>query len=1031
MSFQGSGKWLRRVLIGYVVAIIWLLAGGCLFCQVADASQTLPQMYHSRWTIRDGAPSGIETIAQTLDGYIWLGTDNGLVRFDGRSFERYHPSSGEDLHPGTIVALLATPDGGLWIGYAMPGASFLKAGHNVNFGAREGLTHGSINEFARDQSGTIWASSYAALWRLERSRWEKVDTDWGFPADQALGVFIDSRDTVWVGSGRQVFFLRRGSKHFELAFTQQDSSYHFAEASDGSVWVALQDSAQIRKIAGPDGKLIQRTDSYHYSWPDILFDSDGSLWIATDTQGIFRVPTPPDVDAAALTAPSTIQHFSTSDGLTGDNTYKLLRDREGGIWSFSNKGLDHFRPTALTVVDLPPDWFDLYRIAIVPSGPHSVLAVDKSIVEIDGSGAIHHKAAVKQVTCAYRDPQGTIWIGGWDGLWRYTSKGLVAVRLPDGLDPGLHLVQTMTMDQHGGLWVSFLHTGFMYFADDHWTKPAFPSAAVHDPGLFAYTDSKGAVWFGLDHNRVDVLSGSEQIRYGPETGVDVDDVTAIYEAGGRVWLGGKTGVDFQEHGRFRPLRLAGDSAIEAVSGIVQTTSGDLWINQATGVLRIAAAEIDKAIRDPRYGAQYLLYNYLDGLTDAASQIRPNPTLIQTENGRLYVATRSGLAWIDPDSKKTPAAPPEVFVTSISVDGKQTRDPQNLRLPVHANTIQLDYTATSLLIPERVRFQYKLEGFDKTWQQAGTRRQAFYSALPPGQYRFRVTACNSEGIWNLQGADLTLEIPPSFLQSLTFKVLCAVAAVAVLALLYQIRLRWVLHQVRTRLYERLAERERIARDLHDTFFQAIQGLLLRFNTGTALLRSDEPARAILDDALRQSDQVMMEGRELVLDLRTGSAEGRTLSTAFSDLDAELRKIHAAEYKVIVHGQVRDLHPVVLEECCRLGKEALNNAFRHSHASRIEAELIYEPTGLRLRFRDNGIGIDPKILSEGRRIDHWGLPGMRERARKIGAHIDIWSRKGAGTEIELRIPASVAYAARGTSLSSRLTLKRFRTEQHIYE
>jgi signal transduction histidine kinase/ligand-binding sensor domain-containing protein len=1028
MNFDRSSRGTRGSLASYMSGFVCLLTSGCVLGQVAPASQTLSEMYHSSWTIRDGVPSSIEAIAQTQDGYIWLGTDTGLFRFDGKSFERYHPTSGVDLPPGTIPSLMATPDGGLWIGYASAGASFLKEGHNVNFGKHEGLISGSISAFARDRAGTIWAASSAALWRLEGSVWKRVDGAWGYFVNHAENVFVDSRGTVWVGSGKELLFLRQGSKRFELALAQTDAEYAMAEGRDGTVWIALTNSSQVRSLAGPDGKLVEHPKTYPYQSRRILFDKDGSLWIATDDQGLYRVLTPQSPSSTAQEG--VPQHYSASDGLTSDHTFALLYDREGSTWVVSSKGLDHFRQAAFTAVPLPKDWF---RIAIVPAGPDSVLAAGlrgrQSIVAIDRSAVVNVKGSLKAVTSAYRDPQGTIWIGEEDGLWRYTSNGLSPVPLPEGLDPLFHIAQTMTMDRSGGLWVSFLHTGFMYYAHEQWTKPAFPSAAVHDPGLTAYTDSEGRVWFGLVHSRVEVLSGAEKIRYGPEAGIDVGDVTAIYERSGQIWLGGKVGLEFQKQNRFLPLHLAGDTAIEGVSGIVQTASGDLWVNQASGVLRIGAEEVARAIKNPEYRARFVLYNYLDGLSDAASQIRPNPTVIQTESGRLYIATRTGVVWIDPDYNKTATPRPHVFVKSISVDGKLTRDVQDLRLPVHANAIEIDYTATSVLIPERVRFRYKLEGFDTDWQEVGGRRQAFYSALPPGRYRFRVLACNSDGLWSGKDASLGFEIPPSFLQSLSFKVICVVLAVALLALLYRIRLRLLMRQVRTRLYERLAERERIARDLHDTFFQAIQGLLLRFNTGTSMLKQDEPARAIFEDALKQSDQVMMGGRELLLDLRTGSGEASNLSEAFVNAEGELRKIRDTDYKVIVQGEPKDLHPVVFEEAYRLGREALVNAFQHSQASLIEAELTYERSGLRLRFRDDGVGLDPKTLREGRRDNHWGLPGMRERAKKMGAQIEIWSRNGAGTEIEVWIPASVAYLSTKKSPSSRLLLVRFWKEHEF--
>ena len=238
-------------------------------------------------------------------------------------------------------------------------------------------------------------------------------------------------------------------------------------------------------------------------------------------------------------------------------------------------------------------------------------------------------------------------------------------------------------------------------------------------------------------------------------------MTVIYERSGQIWVGGQVGLEFQKQNRFYPVHLERDVPVEGVSGIIQSKSGDLWVNQASGVIHIAANEVEHIIQNPEYRAQFALYNYLDGMTDTASQVRPNPTVVQTDSGRLYIASRTGVAWIDPDSNRVVEAPPNVFVKSVLVDGKLTRDPRDLRLPTHANAIEIDYAATSFLIPERVFFRYKLEGVDNTWQAAGTRRQAFYSALPPGRYRFRVQACNSSGLWNEVGAIVAFEIPPSF------------------------------------------------------------------------------------------------------------------------------------------------------------------------------------------------------------------------------------------------------------------------------
>jgi signal transduction histidine kinase len=271
------------------------------------------------------------------------------------------------------------------------------------------------------------------------------------------------------------------------------------------------------------------------------------------------------------------------------------------------------------------------------------------------------------------------------------------------------------------------------------------------------------------------------------------------------------------------------------------------------------------------------------------------------------------------------------------------------------------------------------------------------------------ACNNSGVWNEAGAQLAFTIPPTFTQGMWFKAICLLGFVGFVYSAYRLRVRQVTGQLRRHMYERHAERERIARDLHDTFFQGIQGLLLRFHTATSQLPRHEPARRIFEETLKQSDEVMLEGRELVLDMRATASEATELPKLIADFGEEMRKGGSCEFRVVVNGSIRSLHAVVFEELFKIGKEALGNAFRHAGAHSIEAELNYERSELRIRMRDDGQGIESSILRQGHRDGHFGLPGMRERAQRIGAHLDVWSRSGAGSEVELRIPADVAYVS----------------------
>jgi signal transduction histidine kinase len=330
------------------------------------------------------------------------------------------------------------------------------------------------------------------------------------------------------------------------------------------------------------------------------------------------------------------------------------------------------------------------------------------------------------------------------------------------------------------------------------------------------------------------------------------------------------------------------------------------------------------------------------------------------------------------------------------------------LPVHTTDVQIEYAGNSLAVPERVQFRYKLEGLDRDWHDAGTRREAHYANLGPGRYSFHVIASNNDGVWNDTGASLDFAIAPAFYQTRWFYALCAVGCLGLLLVLYQVRMRQVAAQVRSRLEARLVERERIARELHDTLLQGMQGLIWRFQAATDRIPPAEAARQLMEQSLDRADQLLAEGRDKVKELRPTLGDAADLAKALAAEGEQFAGETSIEFRVAVQGDVRDLHPIVSEEGFLIGREALSNAFRHARARRIEVEIDYERAALHVRIRDDGEGIGGAVLDAGGRPGHFGLIGMRERAKKLGAQLDIWSRPGAGTEIDLRVPARVAYA-----------------------
>jgi signal transduction histidine kinase len=447
-----------------------------------------------------------------------------------------------------------------------------------------------------------------------------------------------------------------------------------------------------------------------------------------------------------------------------------------------------------------------------------------------------------------------------------------------------------------------------------------------------------------------------------------------------------------------------------------------WLYMACGLVRIERAELDAwaaAVdhdRESKLTVKTTVFDSSDGVRSLASAGHYSPQVAKTSDGRLWFLPWDGVSVIDPRHLPFNKLPPPVHVEQFTADRATydtTSEPNGrLRLPPLIRDLEIDYTALSLVAPEKILFRYKLDGHDRDWQDVGTRRQAFYNNLPPGNYRFHVMACNNSGVWNEAGTYFDFSIAPAYYQTPWFRLSCALAFLLLLGALFQLRVRQVARQVRGRMEERLDERERIARDLHDTLLQSVQGLILKFHAVSKQIHENEPAHEALERTLDHAEQVLAEGRDRIQNLRASAVSLSDLPAAFLCVAEETRQGREANFKSVVEGSVRELHPLVLEETYSIGREAITNALSHSEGLHIEVEITYDPRQFRLRIRDDGRGIDPKFLEEGGRAGHWGLQGMRERANKIGAQLKLWSRPETGTEVELIVPGATAYRAVGT-------------------
>jgi signal transduction histidine kinase len=438
--------------------------------------------------------------------------------------------------------------------------------------------------------------------------------------------------------------------------------------------------------------------------------------------------------------------------------------------------------------------------------------------------------------------------------------------------------------------------------------------------------------------------------------------------------------------------------------VVKSQDDVFWFYARCGLFSIPGARMKSWQANTNSHVQVQMYDVFDGVEPGITPLQPQGTV--SPDGHLWFANDSILQSIDPQVIPRNTLAPSIAVEKVVADGASYSPNEEFRLPALTRNLQIDYTGLSFVVPQKVRFRYKLEGHDSEWQDPETRRQAFYSNLPPGKYRFRVVGCNNDGVWNEAGSSVEFSLAPAFFQTTWFLALCTACFVAALWCVYLLRMRQVASGIRARMAERLGERERIARELHDTLLQGIQGLILKFHAVAKQIPGGDPIRQNMESALDCAEEVVTEGRERVLNLRASEASTNDLADMFPLLAGQAPHGSTASLRVVIEGSPRPLHPWVREEVYSIGREAILNSFRHADSTHIEVEIIYDTRELRVRIRDNGRGMDPEILNAGKQ-GHWGLQGMRERARNIGAELQIWSGVRNGTEVDLRVPGLRAY------------------------
>jgi len=1002
---------------GAAIALAILLAC-CHLAFALDPSLDISQYAHTAWKVREGFSKGyIGSIVQTADGYLWLGTEFGLLRFDGVRAVPWQPPQNQHLPPGAIFSLLVTRDGTLWIGTTKGLASW-KGGKLTQYPELAGQ---SVFRLLEDHEGMIWIGAVGVpsgrLCAIQNGGVHCRGED-GSLGPGVTELYEDSKGNLWVGVKDGLWRWKSGPPHFYPMPGSGDSIQAFGEDNDGALLISTRTGIR-RFVDGRTEPYLLLGIAQQFQVERLLRDHEGGLWIGTRDRGLVHLHQ------------GKTDVFGQSDGLSGNDVLRLFEDREGNIWVATLDGLDRFHDLTVSTFSVKQGLSNSVVGSVLASGDGSVwFGTDGALNRRNNGQIITYDSREGKLdglapSSLFQDTHGRLWVSTQGGVGYVENDRFVrASGVPGGN------VNAIAEDTAGNLWVANQDLGLLHFLPGNVVRriPWAELGRNDDTNVLAGDPFRGGLWLGFYNGGVAYFADRKvKASYSSANGLGEGRVNDLrFDQDGALWVATESGLSRLQNGRVATLTSNNGLPCDAVNWVIEDEAHSLWLDMPCGLVRIVRSELDPWAAAVDKGEHFnrtiqtTVFDSSDGVRSRAYESSYTPHVTKSTDGKLWFAGLDGASVIDPRALAFNKLPPPVHIEQITADHKTYW--QNLsgdasssqpKLPPLVRDLEIDYTALSLAVPEKVRFRMKLEGWDRDWKDTGNERKAFYSNLPPRHYRFRVMACNNSGVWNEAGDTLDFSIDPAYWQTNWFRVSCVAAFLLILWALYHLRLRQLAHQFNITLEARVNERTRIARDLHDTLLQSFQALLYRLQSVRRVLpdRPEEAAQR-LDSAIDQTAQAITEGRDAVHELRSSTVVANDLAQAISALGEDLatpaNNHHAAAFGVQVEGAARNLHPILRDEVFRIAGEAMRNAFRHAEAKQIEVEIRYDDRQFRMRVRDDGKGIDPKVLTQDGQAGHYGLHGMRERAKLVGGRLDVWSELNSGTEVELSIPGPIAYS-----------------------
>ncbi len=995
--------------LAFCVACVLLMAGTV---HALDSKKHVTQYIHTAWRTQDGSlPAGMYHIAQTSDGFLWfLSLPADIYRFDGARFLPWRLPAGVPIDRS--MNIFADHAGGLWVLGTRDIVRLKGAAVSSHFP----LEGGMFQSVSEAPDGSLWVlggNPDAPLCHVTDSVkcFGKAD---GIPISDIQSLLADGNGGFWLGgrAGGLVHWHAGVSEKYNVG----NEVFSLARGSDRSLWVGMSGEGpghglQQLKDGAVKPFVTPTFNGSNFDIGTLMFDHDGNLWVGTVGKGILRIHG------------NAVEHYDHTNGLSGDSVYALFEDREGIVWAGTTSGVDSFRdPSVVTFSHVEGLGKDL---------PAGILASRDGTIWVANAGSLDHivngnVSSIRagkglpgdQVTRLLEDRAGNLWVGVDERL--YLFKDGRFRRLPEPNHQPLGMVIGLIEDIDGNIWAECASKPRkLVRIRDFQVREVFP-APQFPPAWMLAPDPNGGIWIAT--RKGDLV----QFRQGVQKSFPLNPNAKnpapheiVAQADGSVLAAFDDGLLGFRDGKVQRMTMKNGLPCDFVISFIQDKEKRWWLYTRCGIVEFSDSELQRWWTNPDAIVRKQVYDTFDGA-------QPNIPAFNGDacspDGRVWFTSGVVVQMVDPSRLSPKALPAQAYIESLVADRQEFKARVNLKVPPNPRDLQIDYTSPTFLIPQKVKFRYRLDDYDRDWKDAGTRRQAFYTDLPPGEYSFRVMASNSDGVWNESATKFDFSIAPAYYQTNWFRALCATVFLVLVWAAYQLRVRQLRREFNMAIEARVSERTRIARELHDTLLQSLQALLFQYQAARNLFSAgSERAMQVLDVSLVRTEQAIAESRDAIRDIRSDivaqNALPELLTRAGSDLAQSQADQDVPAFGLTVEGERRTLTPIIREETYRIALELLRNAFRHAKAHRIEAEVRYDDEMLRLRIRDDGKGMDLKVL-QGGSSGHWGLRGVRERAERIGAKLDLWSEAGAGTEFQLTVPARIAYDRSGDSLPFRL-------------